>query len=382
MSRAGLLPTPKPKIVLKMRGTGEGWSTTVRSAATVNCKDLSAIVLAGRYRFHGRYNGRALYKSTRSSLELYYNAVESTWSIGPNHTSDSVYAIVADPAQVPWRVRNVWAVSNGVSFVPDPSFFVYEDCSELPHAGADVEEVRDLKDKTFYLHAVQYTVTEVLPGLPRMVIARAANSNEDFYISQTLVERLSHPSAKYTPADRLPVNWPDSIIYRSRNVWTPDARQAAFPNRPTDGVEIRMSLRINEPGLFATKIFQPKDEIGFYTGEVVLPSDGSDSKYIAGMAKCPGSPDIDAEKFGNEMRFINDYRGLAPAANANMDTISCEKCSEWMVKVSATTVILPGQEILLDYGDSYWQVVGYPTGYIPGLAVIGSMQGVQHAAAK
>jgi hypothetical protein len=63
---------------------------------------------------------------------------------------------------------------------------------------------------------------------------------------------------------------------------------------------------------------------------------------------------IDASDFGNESRFINDFRGIAYKSNVtarpciNPDTGRMGMC------LFATSRIKSGQELLLNYGAKYW----------------------------
>ena len=64
---------------------------------------------------------------------------------------------------------------------------------------------------------------------------------------------------------------------------------------------------------------------------------------------------IDASKFGNEMRFINDYRNIADEENAYF-VIDRER-GEYQTRIVASRYIEPGEEILTDYGEEYWRVI-------------------------
>ena len=62
---------------------------------------------------------------------------------------------------------------------------------------------------------------------------------------------------------------------------------------------------------------------------------------------------LDASTEGNELRFCNDYRGVASAPNA---TFQPATVSTRPIQLIVITAHVPfGAEILLDYGDDYWR---------------------------
>jgi len=71
---------------------------------------------------------------------------------------------------------------------------------------------------------------------------------------------------------------------------------------------------------------------------------------------------MDAEKMGNEARFINDYRGIAKKPNAEFREVWDERRSErgmgvWTlpeVKSRKEKGVRKGQEILVSYGRGFW----------------------------
>ena len=73
---------------------------------------------------------------------------------------------------------------------------------------------------------------------------------------------------------------------------------------------------------------------------------------------------------GNEGRFINDFRGIAAAHNTELKSIvryqrnflfvdNTQKChcNEYVVEVRAKEEIPLGAELLLDYGQAYWDAL-------------------------
>jgi len=66
---------------------------------------------------------------------------------------------------------------------------------------------------------------------------------------------------------------------------------------------------------------------------------------------------IDAGPCGNETRFINWHRGLAPAPNCKFEEArvlrGAASCAELVVRVVAKRRILRDEELLIDYGCLY-----------------------------
>ena len=114
-----------------------------------------------------------------------------------------------------------------------------------------------------------------------------------------------------------------------------------------------------EYGLFASQTLVPDSLVLNYVGCVDLYSKANDSSnysmnYIRGIH---GLPDlvIDAEKMGNESRFINDSRGISDKPNAKFELYK-DKSSRtvqvgvWVLK----NKISKGEEILVSYGKGFW----------------------------
>lgn len=72
---------------------------------------------------------------------------------------------------------------------------------------------------------------------------------------------------------------------------------------------------------------------------------------------------VDAALQGNEARFVNDYRGVGPRANAEFRPAFCERWGEMCVGVWVLgegkkggngNGIRKGEEILVSYGKGFW----------------------------
>lgn len=111
-----------------------------------------------------------------------------------------------------------------------------------------------------------------------------------------------------------------------------------------------------QSGLFATKKIPPNTFILFYLGEVHADErEGSDYDLSLFRTQEGISIGVDAQKMGNEARFINDYRGVAAKPNASFKEVRTE-AGELRIGIwSATTEIKKGEEILVSYGKGWWK---------------------------
>ena len=97
--------------------------------------------------------------------------------------------------------------------------------------------------------------------------------------------------------------------------------------------------------------------IGDYTGQVKPQRAVDSSKYLLEVFHDPTlgvRMDIDASAYGNELRFINDFRGIAPEPNVAFCLYRQPRTGELSVAVLTTVAIRYGAEILVDYGRSFW----------------------------
>jgi SET domain-containing protein len=128
-----------------------------------------------------------------------------------------------------------------------------------------------------------------------------------------------------------------------------------------------------QSGLFATKDLKPGTFILQYLGEIHFSSSPSSissattvdphahSDYDLSFDREMGLG-IDANKMGNEARFINDYRGIAERPNAEFKEIWDERRKERAMAVFVLREgksgkgkgIRKGEEILVSYGRGFW----------------------------
>ncbi|KAI1124723.1 hypothetical protein F5Y10DRAFT_22863 [Nemania abortiva] len=193
--------------------------------------------------------------------------------------------------------------------------------------------------------------------------------------------------------DPTPKNWPSSIPYLSQpslaphltgtqreslRIRSPDIAATIpfnFPRGPSTLVKI---IPINDPshpangqaGLFAARHLEPDTLILPYYGFVhsSLPPHSfthDKSDYDLWLNRESGVA-VDADKAGNEARFINDYRGVRERPNAGFrqcwDMRSGQQCMAVFVLPAGKNApakagsggIAKGTEILVSYGKGFW----------------------------
>lgn len=100
--------------------------------------------------------------------------------------------------------------------------------------------------------------------------------------------------------------------------------------------------------------------VGEYTGVVRehKPEMELGSRFVMGLPMLNGNLelDIDAEFYGNETRFINDYHAVKDEPNVMFVPYRRLSAGEPAMGVVTTRVVSAGEELLVDYGtESFWQ---------------------------
>ena len=114
-------------------------------------------------------------------------------------------------------------------------------------------------------------------------------------------------------------------------------------------------------GLFAAKKLACGTHVCDYRGVVTLTDhESKTSDYTLSFVEEPGVRlTLDAERFGNEARFINDFRGTGRKANvAFQSRVDARGVSHMAVVVTAPDGIAKGAELLLSYGKHFWLARG------------------------
>lgn len=193
----------------------------------------------------------------------------------------------------------------------------------------------------------------------------------------------------------VPKGWPPSTPYLTAPVYSPSltpAHLTALRTRPRDIPEnpantpkgpcnLGRITPITSPahpangqsGLFASKDLKPGTFILQYLGEIH--ASVTDSESVAKDPHASSDYDlsidrelgigIDADKKGNEARFVNDYRGIAERPNAEFKEIWDVRRGErgmgvWVLPErkdrngKGNKGIKRGEEILVSYGRGFW----------------------------
>jgi len=152
--------------------------------------------------------------------------------------------------------------------------------------------------------------------------------------------------------------WDEKLRYLKSNDWSKvkGELKEGCRQHTAHGVEVRdlppNHVLHGQQGLFALRKFEQFDVVGEYTGMISGP-DVKFGHYLACLEDKDqdDSLGINAETFGNEMRFINSFRNIAFSANVTMRTAYISTYPHLLLV--ATQTIEPGDEILLDYGRAY-----------------------------
>ncbi|KAI1088137.1 hypothetical protein F5B19DRAFT_27403 [Rostrohypoxylon terebratum] len=192
--------------------------------------------------------------------------------------------------------------------------------------------------------------------------------------------------------DAVPKNWPAAIPYLLQPSFAPHVtkfQQQLIKARPIDAITeiprdfprgpstLARIVPITDPshpangqsGLFAARQLPP--------GSLILPYYGVLHSSLPPFCMAHEKSDydlwldrdaalaIDADKAGNEARFVNDYRGIAARPNSEFrecwDLRRGEKCMAVFVLPAgknagkkAAAGIGKGEEILVSYGKGFW----------------------------
>jgi hypothetical protein len=172
-------------------------------------------------------------------------------------------------------------------------------------------------------------------------------------------------------------NWPAHVVYAPLPIYAPEHRTAS--STPLADVRLVTSLTpqpvtitpVTDPthpahgqyGLTPHKRLSKGDFILVYAGKVVYRDEASDtSDYVLGVGEDLA---MDAELFGNEARFINDYRGIAARPNVEFQLVT-RTChaqpylppQHVYMGVFALTQVAKGEELLVNYGKAFWKARG------------------------
>jgi hypothetical protein len=194
-------------------------------------------------------------------------------------------------------------------------------------------------------------------------------------------------------SDQLPKNWPSNLPYLKSTSYSqnltptnlgylrikPEIGLEIPPNVPKGPCNLVKIVDITDKthpacgqaGLVAAKDLKPGAFILEYLGMIHAPSDHASAQEVDGHAHSDYDLSldrdcglaIDADKIGNEARFINDYRGVAERPNAEFKEIWNVRRGErgmavWVLPVGKSGKgaegIRKGEEIVVSYGRGFW----------------------------
>jgi hypothetical protein len=158
----------------------------------------------------------------------------------------------------------------------------------------------------------------------------------------------------------VPKNWPSNVqfIQQMKPLLQEIFSTEIVPSNSK--VAITKILDPNHPvrghfGLHAAVDIPANTTIGFYMGEIIThnPKDPAYLYYIGTINNVTYY--IDAKEYGNEMRFVNDYRKIAPSPNVKFTKLMSPN-TPFNIKVQLSSLrdISQGEELLVDYGSCYW----------------------------
>lgn len=126
-------------------------------------------------------------------------------------------------------------------------------------------------------------------------------------------------------------------------------------NNSIDGIIVKTLPNTHylagQKGAFATKHFDKFDVIGEYTGIIKNMEDTSENNRYTFNLENTNNLVIDAEKYGNELKYINSYLNIAKKPNVVYTNIIIDGLPK--VLYVCMRNIKPGEEFLIDYGEDY-----------------------------
>ena len=175
---------------------------------------------------------------------------------------------------------------------------------------------------------------------------------------------------------RPPDGWPPEVEYSNQLLWDEVPPERHFlRDRIADPTSVKRPHRLRvvliknkkhpccgERGLYAAEEIPAGMPLLDYAGRVsVVVGDDHDtnkSSYLLNLFRDDEAGvfiDIDAARCGNEGRFVNDYHGTGMPPNAQFWPYYDPVTGEKRMAVKSISPLATGDEILVDYGGSYFQ---------------------------
>eukprot|EP00899_Mesostigma_viride_P014997 jgi/Mesvir1/23499/Mv22341-RA.1 len=155
----------------------------------------------------------------------------------------------------------------------------------------------------------------------------------------------------------LPTDHP--IFAGKQAAGAPTGRDAAAGSRAGSGASSERKQQVQH-GLYATRNWGKAKKVGNYTGTMRAGHSMANSQYVFEL-KVPDQREagkevllmIDAKNYGNELRFMNDYRNIAARANVRFGGTEFDASGQPFVAVYTVRHIRKGEELLVNYGKKY-----------------------------
>jgi hypothetical protein len=259
-------------------------------------------------------------------------------------------------------------------------------CDDYFHPTCLVMTQHEITDERFILECVLHTPQAIAARERQAALlppAATPSVSRDVSAAVALAGLTGRGEAEVASVRSKPLNWPRDVVYTARNVFTAPGSEEEKRRRLMErrtvipGVEI-FQLPVSHPvglagalgadgaqpacGVRATSPFAKDAVIGHYTGLVREKTERDlESKYV--MVIPAGFPAfdlkerdepyaimvIDAKTCGNEMRFINDYRGNAHAPNVKFEERALRSADgtteELIMAIVAERDIAVGEEL-------------------------------------
>lgn len=173
-----------------------------------------------------------------------------------------------------------------------------------------------------------------------------------------------------TKSPTAPGNWPSNVIYITSNIYSKSIPSAiltqllphspALPNTICSLVRIKLITDKGHPacgqyGLFAARKLAPRSHVLDYMGYVHTETESDEtSDYDICLDGALGVS-IDAKRWGNEGRMVNDYRGIGQRPNVMFDDHIVRGERRMGIYVMPGKEIAKGEELLVSYGKGFWK---------------------------
>jgi uncharacterized Fe-S cluster protein YjdI len=131
-------------------------------------------------------------------------------------------------------------------------------------------------------------------------------------------------------------------------------RKNVIDGRICNGLKVKFVTSDIGYGLFASMDIPEGTFIGEYVGIIYSAQHGSDAlpQYVLSYPSCEGNINLNALEQGNITRFINHCPSSSAACNVIFKTLVTDGfCS---VVCVTTKLVVRGQQLLVDYGKSFW----------------------------